>query len=122
HLAVTVVHGASHQGAQVGLGPASMLFVIVVIEIAPLAGLLLALRSPRTGGIVVATSMAAALVFGLVNHFVVISPDHVSQVAAEWRALFSSSAVLLVVTEAAGVAAGLRSALMPSEREGFSPA
>src|SRR5215475_10955219 len=103
HFAVTVVHGSSHRGAQVGLGPASMLFVIVVIELAPLAGLLLALGSPRAGGIVVATSMAAALVFGVVNHFVVISPDHVSQVAAEWRPLFSSSAVLLVVTEAVGV-------------------
>ena len=117
HLAVTVAHGAAHNGGHVGLGRASGLFVLIVIVIAPLAGLLLAFRWPRAGGAVVAASMAGALVFGLVNHFVVISPDHISQVVPEWRALFSTTAVLLLLTEAAGTGVGLRSALAFSERE-----
>jgi len=30
-----------------------------------------------------------------VNHFVLESPDHVAQVAAQWRVLFGTTAVLL---------------------------
>jgi hypothetical protein len=54
--------------------------------------------------------MAGALVFGFVNHFVISSPDHVNHVAEAWRPLFASTAWLLVLTEAAGVAAGVRRA------------
>ena len=56
-----------------------------------------------------------ALVFGFVNHFILISPDHVSHVTPDWRPLFAASAALLVVTEAAGVAAGWRHATRAME-------
>ena len=108
HLLITFVHGAAHSGAHVGLGPVAGAFVLLVIELAPLVGLALALAGKPSGGWIVAASMAASLVFGLVNHFVIISADHVSQVAAEWRSLFGVSAALLVISEAFGVVAGLR--------------
>jgi hypothetical protein len=110
HLFVTLIHGAAHNGGHVGLSFGSNLFVLLVIVAAPLVGLAVAFRAPRLGGSIVAASMAAALLFGLVNHFIIISPDHVSQVAAEWRGSFTATAVLLIVTEAAGVAVGLGSA------------
>jgi hypothetical protein len=50
--------------------------------------------------------MAASLLFGLINHFVISSPDHVDHVAAQWRPLFTSTAVALAVTEAAGAILG----------------
>lgn len=115
HLAVTLVHGAAHRGAAVDLSPAAGLFVLLVIVIAPLAGLVLSRFRPELGGWTVASSMAASLIFGLVNHFLVISPDHVSHVAADWRPLFTSSAVLLVVSEIAGVVAGWRYAIRTME-------
>jgi hypothetical protein len=59
--------------------------------------------------------MAGSLIFGLVNHFVVVSADHVTQVAAEWRSLFTVTAALLVASEAAGVAAGLRTVVRRQE-------
>jgi hypothetical protein len=59
----------------------------------------------------VGASLAGSLVFGFVNHFVIAGPDHVDHVAAQWRALFRGTALLLIVSEAAGVAVGLRSAL-----------
>ena len=31
----------------------------------------------------------------LINHFIIAGPDHVAHVAAEWRALFGVTAVLL---------------------------
>ena len=39
--------------------------------------------------------MAGSLVFGLVNHFVFVSPDHVAHVDPQWRPLFATTAVLL---------------------------
>ncbi len=115
HLLVTFVHGAAHRDAQVGLGLAGTLFVLLVIEIAPIAGLVLSISGKRAGGWVVAASMAGSLLFGAVNHFLIAGPDHVAHVAADSRALFTASAILLVLFEAAGVVAGLRSALRPQE-------
>jgi hypothetical protein len=61
----------------------------------------------RTGAWIVAASMSGALVFGLVNHFVIGGSDHVMHVAAEWRMLFGVTAALLVVSEAIGAGAGI---------------
>lgn len=110
HLLITFAHGAAHGGASVALAPLAAVFVLIVIEIAPLAGLLWSLKHRRTGGWIVAVSMIAAFVFGLVNHFVLISPDHVSQVEPAWRPMFGTTAALLAVTEIAGAALGIRCA------------
>ena len=106
HLAVTFVHGAAHAGAQVPMSIAASIFIYAVIVAGPLAGLWLARSRPRPGGWLVAATMAGALVFGIVNHFVISSPDHVNHVATQWRMLFASTAVLLVITEGIGAAAG----------------
>ncbi|PYR30251.1 MAG: hypothetical protein DMF90_28125, partial [Acidobacteria bacterium] len=58
---------------------------------------------------VIAVTMAASLVFGVVNHFVVISADHVAYVDPRWRLLFATSAVLLAVTETIGSGLAIRS-------------
>jgi len=111
HLAISIVHGQAHAGAAIPLPLASTLFVYIVILAGPLVGLALARWRPVAGAWIVAASLGGALVFGLVNHFVVAGPDHVDHVAAEWRTLFSVTALLLIVSEAAGVAVGVRSAL-----------
>jgi hypothetical protein len=110
HLMLNVAHGAAHAGAGIQLDRGSALFVLLVIGVGPIAGLALSSVRPRSGALVVAATMAAALVFGVVNHFVVVSADHVTQVDARWRALFGSTAVLLALVEAAGVAVGIRRA------------
>jgi hypothetical protein len=65
--------------------------------------------------------MAGALVFGIVNHFVISSPDHVNHVAAQWRMLFASTAVLLVITEGVGTAAGAWFAMRARQARGCPP-
>jgi hypothetical protein len=107
HLAVTLAHGAAHVGAAISLGRAGMAFVIVVVQVGPLAGLAFTRVRPIGGALIVAATMGAALLFGLINHFLVPGADHVSQVAPGWRVLFGSTAVLLLLTEAAGVAVGV---------------
>jgi hypothetical protein len=107
HLAVSVIHGAAHTGAAVPLTLAGKLFVYIVILAGPLAGLAIWRWQTEAGAWIVAGSMAAALVFGLVNHFIINGPDHVVHVAAEWRTLFGATAALLVVLEAAGAMVGV---------------
>jgi hypothetical protein len=50
----------------------------------------------------VGLSLTAALLFGVVNHFVLDSPDHVAHIVAQWKVLFGTTAVLLALTEALG--------------------
>jgi hypothetical protein len=108
HLIVSIAHGVAHDGAQVPLSPAASLFVFVVILAGPLAGLTLMWRSERIGGWLVAIALTGSFAFGLVNHFVRSSPDHVSRVAAAWQPLFAATAALLAVTEAVGTALAIR--------------
>ena len=110
HLAINIVHGRAHTGADVPLPLAGTLFVFIVILAGPIVGLVLSRWRPRAGGWVVAACMAGALVFGLVNHFIIDGTDHVARVAAEWRSLFGVTAALLVIVEAVGVIVGIRSA------------
>ena len=102
HLAVSVVHGRAHDGADVPLSQAASLFVYIVILAGPLAGLALWPWRPRSGAWLVAASMTGALLFGLINHFIIPGSDRVANVAAQWRTLFGVTAALLVVCEAAG--------------------
>jgi hypothetical protein len=106
HLVVAVVHGVAHSGAHVPLTPAALAFVILVIQLGPVVGLVLTRIQPRGGAAVVAASMAGALLFGVINHFVLPGSDHVSQVDAGWRVLFGSTAALLALIEAGGTIVG----------------
>jgi hypothetical protein len=108
HLIISIAHGNAHAGAQVPLTPAANLFVFIVIVAGPLVGLALLWPAPRLGSWIIALTMAGSLVFGVVNHFVLSSPDHVSHVAEAWRGLFTATAVLLALTEGLGTVLALR--------------
>jgi hypothetical protein len=107
HLALTFAHGAAHQGAGVGLSRAGNLFVLTVVVIGPVAGAIWRLLtwSPAAAWMIAAT-MGGALVFGVVNHFVIESSDHVAHVTGSWQAWFAATAALLAITEAMGLAVG----------------
>ena len=108
HLVTSIVHGAAHGGAHIPMSLIANLFVFVVILAGPVAGLALSWRAERLGSQIVALTMAGALVFGFVNHFVLESPDHVSHVAAQWRLLFGTTAALLTITEMLGLGFAIR--------------
>ncbi|HEX8649735.1 MAG TPA: hypothetical protein VF708_02765 [Pyrinomonadaceae bacterium] len=112
HLLVSALHGASHQRLNVPLSSAQNLFIIVVIFISPLAAaLLLWKKQHASGALLLLGSMAGSLAFGVYNHFVASSPDHVSHVAAAasgvWVTVFQVTAALLAVVEAFGCLAGV---------------
>ena len=107
HFGINIVHGRAHEGAQVPRSFAAGLFVYIVILAGPLVGLGVWRWRPQLGGWLVAACMSGALVFGVINHFIIDGPDQVGHVAVEWRSLFGATAALLVVCEAAGAAVGL---------------
>ena len=109
HLAISIVHGRAHAGAHVPLSAEANLFVFIVILAGPLIGLALLWPAQRAGAWVIAGTMAASLVFGVVNHFVLAGPDHVANVDAPWRPLFAATAALLAMTEAFGSWLAIRS-------------
>ena len=109
HLVISVAHGTAHTRAYVPLSLAANIYVFVVIVAGPLIGLGLTWRNQRIGNWLIALTMTAALVFGFVNHFVFASPDHVAHVDPDWRPLFTTTAVLLVISETMGSGMAVRS-------------
>jgi hypothetical protein len=100
HLVISIIHGPAHSNARVTLSTAANIFVFVVIVAGPLIGLVLMWPAKRLGSWLIALTMGGALVFGVINHFVLSSPDHVAHVDPQFRWLFTTTAVLLAVTEA----------------------
>jgi hypothetical protein len=106
HLLTSLVHGWAHGTAGVsGNGP-SIAFILIVIIAGPLVGLAWMWKNPVAGARIIGVSMAASLVFGLVNHFIIASPDRVDHVVGHAQMVFGVTAVMLVLTEAAGSVLG----------------
>lgn len=113
HLAINLAHGMAHKHLAIGLDLFQKLFVAVVIVVAPLyAAYLIWKGSLRTGGMLLALSMAGALAFGVYYHFILLGPDHVTHInlpiSLDMRDIFDVSAVLLALFECLGVLAGMR--------------
>lgn len=109
HAAVVAIHSAAHVGSGIWMAVPATVYIWLVIIIGPIAGWWL-MRSDRPvlGPSIVAACMMGALVFGGINHFVWAGIDHVSTIPpGVWRIPFVATAVLLAVTEAAGVVVGI---------------
>jgi hypothetical protein len=106
HLLVSLVHGLAHGTAGVsGNGP-TMAFVVIVIIAGPLVGFAWMWKNAVAGARIIGVAMAASLLFGLINHFIIAGPDRVDHVVAHAQTLFEVTAVLLVVSKAAGSVLG----------------
>lgn len=104
HVVPLVLHTVAHFALGIIPGLVSIAFIALVITLAPvLAAVLSWTRHRRIGAWLLLASMSGSLIFGLYNHFVAHSPDHVSQVpAGGWGALFGISAILMSATEVLG--------------------
>ena len=113
HFAINVAHGIAHQHLAIGLNAFQQAFVAAVILVAPFYSAYLIWKgSMRAGGVLLAVSMAGALVFGVYYHFILPGPDHVTHLnlpmSLDMRDIFDVSAVLLALFECLGVLAGAR--------------
>ena len=109
NLFVNIVHGLAHRELRVGLPPTGSVFVIVVVLIFPLIAMtLLWTVEKRLSLILLSLSMFGSLLFGLYNHFLAVSPDHIhSQPPSASGITFVLTAYLLLITEAIGTYVGV---------------
>jgi hypothetical protein len=107
HLLIATLHGMAHHALGITLSRMQILFVTIVITIAPVVAVVTLRFNPRFGAALLMVSMIGSLMFGVWYHYIEMSPDHVSHVATMPdqlnAAIFQITAVLLAFTEAAGV-------------------
>jgi hypothetical protein len=104
HFVVSVVHGAAHLDLHIGLKTWQTVYVLVVITALPLLSGFLLWRRARNGFPLLLFSMLGSLVFGGYYHFIATGADNVTELGLRaWSAPFQVTAVLLVLTETAGV-------------------
>ena len=109
HLIVTILHGQAHTSLAVGLSSWQQTYVLTVIVLAPLVALVFCFtRFARVGLWLLLVSMLGSFIFGLLYHYVIISPDHVAHLPpGDARGMFRITAVLLLITEALGILVGV---------------
>ena len=79
HHIVAYLHGGAHNDLAILMAAWQNTFINVVIVFLPLVGVIL-LWTPyrRIGLYAVAVGMVGAMVFGIVHHYMLESPDHIS--------------------------------------------
>jgi hypothetical protein len=109
HAIANGLHGLSHVKIPVPLSLIQSLFVSIVIFLIPIvATILLWTQFDRIGSWLLLSSIAGSLLFGIYNHFIVISPDHVSQVTfAGWSLFFQITAILILIVDGLGCGIGV---------------
>ncbi|MEW6210961.1 MAG: hypothetical protein AB1631_21535 [Acidobacteriota bacterium] len=109
HIIIVLLHGVAHTRLGIELSVWQKSYAAIVIVAAPLvAAVLLWTRHVGLGLFLLAASMAGSLIFGGYYHYVAVSPDHVSHLPpGDAQSLFQMTAILLVATEAVGLAVGL---------------
>lgn len=110
HTIANGIHGLAHIKIPVALSLFQSSFVGIVILLIPLvAVVLLWTQFYRSGSWLLLGSIGGSFLFGLYNHFVVISPDHVSQVAfTGWGILFHVTAILILIIDGLGCWIGIQ--------------
>jgi hypothetical protein len=109
HAIVHGLHGLAHAEIPIPLSLIQSSFVAMVILLAPmLAASLLWTKFDRIGSWLFLGSMLGSLVFGIYNHMIAISPDHVLQVAfTGWGLLFQITAILTLIVDGLGSGIGI---------------
>jgi Ca2+/Na+ antiporter len=109
HALVGIIHKVAHLNLAIDLSTRQELGVLLIFVLAPIVTLFfLWTNRLRWGFLLLLLTMAASFVFGSVNHFVLITEDHVFHAPrGELRWLFQGTAYLLAVLELMGMAVGL---------------
>jgi hypothetical protein len=123
HAIANGLHGLAHVEIPVALSLLQSLFIGIVIFLIPIiAAVLLWTKFYRIGSWLLLGSMTGSLLFGLYNHFIVMSPDHVSQVSfAGWGLRFQVTAFLILIVDGLGCGVGVWAikTIQKGEQEAF---
>jgi len=79
HHVIAILHGGAHTDLAIFLPPYKDFFVIAVMIILPIIAIILVwTRLVRWGLLLLACSMAAALLFDVYHHYILVSPDNIA--------------------------------------------
>ncbi len=107
HAIVSGFHGWSHDDAAVPNTRAQSMFIVVVVFVSPVLAVGLLIRGRlHSGTAILSLSMLGALIFGLLFHFALDTPDLCSNVRGSGSQTCCVSAVLLAAVECIGFAWG----------------
>lgn len=110
HFAVALWHGNAHTALAIALPPEKIVFVFIVILIAPLvAASLVWTRYVLVGVWMFFLSMLGAMLFGAYHHYILVSPDnigHLPHASPDAQATFIASAAALALLELASALYG----------------
>lgn len=109
HVIVAIVHNQAHLQLKVALSDRQSAFATIVIVAAPAVAAAFIWRGrPRFGATLLVLSLLGSFIFGVVNHFMIDSPDQLAHISSDgWGQIFTVSAYALAVTELIGVLAGI---------------
>jgi hypothetical protein len=109
HFLISLAHGVAHSRLHIDMNPWQTVYILLVITLLPLiSGFLLWRAASKRGFLLLLTSMLGALLFGGYYHFIAVGADNVASLGSHsWAPVFQVTAVLLTITEAAGVLTGL---------------
>lgn len=109
HSLILIVHDLAHRVLGIDVSLLQYAYAYLVMGLAPIVSAILLWKGRlRNGAILLFLAMLGSLVFAGVNHFVIVSKDHVSHApAGKWLPVFQSTAILLAVIEILGCWVGL---------------
>src|SRR4030081_620065 len=108
HFVISLAHGAAHSSLHIDMNLWQTAYILLVITLLPLISGLLLWRVSRGGVFLLLISMLGSLLFGGYNDFIAAGADNVDSLGLHsWAPAFQVTAVLLGVTEMAGVLTGL---------------
>ena len=108
HFLISLVHGFAHTRLHIDMKGWQSGYILVVITVLPIISAIHLWRLRTTDGFrLLLASMLGSLVFGGYYHFIAAGADNVSSLGVHsWARPFQVTAVLLAITEAAGVLTG----------------
>jgi hypothetical protein len=120
HIIINGIHGIAHQQLEVSISDFQSAYVFLVTLVAPIVAviMLLFLNNPKIllgGAWLLLVSMLASLVFGIVYHIVIPSPDNIFTVMQNpslYSVVFTSTAILLLIVEGVGTWIGAKATRM----------
>jgi hypothetical protein len=108
HILVQVPHGLAHNKLHIDLSRWQNFYVLIVINLLPIAAAIMMWRRNRWGFLLLLLSMAGSFVFGVFYHFIAAGSDNVNSLGIHpWSNTFLWSAVFLALVELAGALVGL---------------
>ena len=108
HLFVSLIHGAMHVALALPATAGDTIFRVIVIGLLPVAAISLVRNANKMGAVLLALSMGASLVYGVVNHLFVAGPDHIMPVTGiDGHLMFTITAGLLFILEVGGTMVGI---------------